>query len=173
MDFQEIITHPFVWGLALGLLIAGFVLKNAIGAKMNFKREVKRIEGEMRDMQSHLNTQMKITASGNEALTTEIKTLKEQNEVLRVNLAALSNKPDRNEQRQFRMQEMAVSTMREQAPGFAGAWEKAMRQAESEMESAESGFSKLVRKVVPGLSYSGTRPAASESRVIANDSEES
>ena len=159
MDFQEIIRNQFVWGLALGLLVAGFVLKNAIGAKMGLKREIKRIEAEKKEMQSHLNTQMKITASGSEALSREIETLKAQNENLRVNLAALQNKPDKSEQRQFRLQEMAVSSMREQAPGFAGAWEKAMRQAEADMASAESGFSKLMRKVVPGLGYSGGKSA--------------
>ena len=173
MDWKEIIANQFVWGLALGLLIAGFILKNAIGSKMQLKREIRRIEGEIRDMQSHLNTQMKITATGNESLTKEVTTLKEQNENLRVNLSALQSKPEKNEQRQFRMQEMAISTMREQAPGFAGAWEKAMRQAESEMDAAESGFSKLVRKVVPGLSYSGTRPTATETQVIESKSEDS
>lgn len=173
MDWKEIIANPFVWGLALGLLVAGFILKNAIASKVRLKREIRRIEGEMRDMQSHLNTQMKITATGNESLTKEIETLKEHNENLRVNLANLQAKPDKNEQRQFRMQEMAISTMREQAPGFAGAWEKAMRQAESEMESAESGFSKLVRKVVPGLSYSGSRPTASTTQVIESKSDDS
>ena len=155
MEFQEIIKSPFVWGLALGLLIALFILKNAIGAKMGLKREIKRIEAEKREMQSHLNTQMKITATGSDALAKEIETLKAQNENLRVNLAALQNKPDKSEQRQFRMQEMAISAMREQAPGFAGAWEKAMRQAEADMAAAESGLTKLIRKVVPSIGYSG------------------
>jgi predicted nucleic acid-binding Zn-ribbon protein len=166
MDFQEIIRSPFVWGLALGLLVALFILKNAIGAKMGLKREIRRIEAEMREMQSHLNTQMKITATGSESLSRELEALKAQNENLRVNLAALQNKPDKSEQRQFRLQEMAVSAMREQAPGFAGAWEKAMRQSEAEMASAESGFTKLMRKVVPGIGYSGGK--ASESNVVEN-----
>jgi predicted nucleic acid-binding Zn-ribbon protein len=173
MEFQEIIKSQFVWGLALGLLVAAFILKNAIGAKMQLKRDIKRIEGERREMQSHLNTQMKITATGSESLSKEVETLKNQNENLRVNLAALQNKPDKSEQRQFRVQEMAISTMREQAPGFAGAWEKAIRQAESEMGTAESGFTKLVRKVVPGLGYSGSRPTASEAQVIENQSDQS
>lgn len=173
MNLEEIIKSPFVWGLLLGLLIAGFILKNAIGSKMQHKRETKKLEAEMRELQTHLNTQMKITATGSDSLTKEVETLKAHNENLRVNLAALQSKPDRNEQRQFRMQEMAISTMREQAPGFAGAWEKAMRQAEADMESAESGFSKLVRKVVPGLSYSGNRPTASETQVIENQTESS
>lgn len=163
MDFKEIINSQFTWGLALGLLIAGFILKNAIGAKIVLKREIKRIEAEKREMHSHLNTQMKITATGSDVLTKEIEALKSQNENLRVTLAALQAKPDKAEQRQFRMQEMAVSAMREQAPGFAGAWEKAMRQAESDMASAESGLTRLMRKVVPGLGYSSAKP---ETRVV-------
>ena len=173
MTFEEIIKSPFVWGLLLGLLIAGFILKNAIGSKIQLKREIRKLEKEMHELQAHLNTQMKITATGNDSLSKEVDKLKEQNENLRVNLAALQSKPDKNEQRQFRMQEMAVSTMREQAPGFAGAWEKAMRQAEADMGAAESGLSKLVRKVVPGLSYSGLRPTASKTQVIENQSESS
>lgn len=171
MDFQEIIKNPFVWGLALGLLVAAFILKNAISSKLQLKREIKRIEGEMRDMQSHLNTQMKITATGNDTLTKQIDELKAQNENLRVNLAALQNKPDKAEQRQFRIQEMAVGAMREQAPGFAGAWEKAMRQAETEMNSAESGFTKLMRRVVPGLGHSASKAPASESQILENTTE--
>lgn len=176
MEFKDIfnfLNQPFVWGLLLGLLFAIFVLKNSIASKMALKRENKRIEGEMKDLQSHLNTQLKITATGSESLSKEIDKLKTQNENLRVTLAALQNKPDKNEQRHFRMQEMAVSTMREQAPGFAGAWEKAMRQAERDMDDAETGLTKLVRKVVPGLGYSGSRPTSTDAHVIDNKSQDS
>jgi predicted nucleic acid-binding Zn-ribbon protein len=171
MELQEILKSQFVWGLALGLLVAGFILKNAIASKLLLKREIRRVEGEMRDLQSHLNTQMKITATGNDALTKQVAELKSQNENLRVTLAALQNKPDKAEQRQFRIQEMAVSAMREQAPGFAGAWEKAMRQAEAEMASAESGFTKLMRKVVPGLGHAPSKAAASDPQVIETQAE--
>jgi len=157
----------------LGLLIAGFILKNAIGSKIQLKREIKKLEATMRELQSHLNTQMKITATGSDSLSKDVDKLKAQNETLRVNLATLQSKPDKHEQRHFRIQDIAVSTMREQAPGFAGAWEKAMRQAEADMESAESGLSKLVRKVVPGLSYSGNRNTSSETSVIENQSDPS
>lgn len=171
MELGEILKNHFVWGLALGLLVAGFILKNAISSKLQLKREIKRIEGDLRDMQAHLNTQMKITATGNDALTKQIDELKTQNENLRVTLAALQNKPDKAEQRQFRLQEMAISAMREQAPGFAGAWEKAVRQAEAEMASAESGFTKLMRKVVPGLGHSPAKSAASDPQFIENQAD--
>ncbi len=161
MTFQEILSHPFTWGLFLGLLIAGFILKNAIAEKFRLKKEIKKLETEMRELQAHLNTQMKITASGSDSMTKEIESLKVQNENLRVNLAILQTKPDKNEQRQFRIQEMAIRSMREQAPGFAGAWEKAVREAETEIESAESGFTKLMRKVIPGLGNS-PKPSSEE-----------
>lgn len=163
MTFQDIIQHPFTWGLLLGLLIAGFILKTSIGNKFQMRKEIKKLETELRELQSHLNTQMKITASGSDSMAKEIESLKGQNENLRVNLATLQTKPDKNEQRQFRIQEMAIRTMREQAPGFAGAWEKAVRDAESEIESAESGFTKLMRKVVPGLSHPPKSPVDVES----------
>lgn len=171
MDWKEIFTHTFTWGLLLGLLIAAFILKNSIGSKIQSKREIKRLQKEMRDLETHLNTQMKITATGSESLSKEVEKLKIQNETLRVNMAALQSKPDKNEHRQYRMQEMAISTMREQAPGFAGAWEKAIRQAEAEMESAETGLSKLVRRVVPGLTHSAATPAPADTPDIDPDPE--
>jgi predicted nucleic acid-binding Zn-ribbon protein len=171
MNFQEILNNPFTWGLGLGLLVAAFMLKSAIVAKLHLKREIRRMGGELRDLQSHLNTQMKITATGNDALSKQMEEFKTQNENLRINLAALQNKPDKAELRQYRLQEMAVSAMREQAPGFAGAWEKAMRQAEAEMKSAESGLTKLMRKVVPGLGNSSPKANVTDVQMIESQSE--
>ncbi len=49
--------------------------------------------------------------------------------------------------------------MREQAPGFAPAWEQALRDAGEDAQSAESGLKKLVRKVIPALGISSSAPA--------------
>jgi len=110
----------------------------------------------MKNLQSHLNTQLKINASGNESLQTELESLRRQNETLRVNNAALQQKPGRAEQKLLQIQEIAIRTMREQAPGFAPAWEKALRQGEAEVEASESGLKKLVRRVIPGLGNSSS-----------------
>ena len=155
----DALQHPFTWGLLLGLLVAAFLWKSGFSARRNVARELKRVEEEMKTLQNHLNTQLKINASGNEALQTELDTLRKQNETLRVNNAALQQKPGRAEQRLLQVYEMAIRSMREQAPGFAAAWEKAMRQAESDVDAAESGFSKLVRRVIPGLGNSSAQPA--------------
>ena len=152
--FQSALEQPFTWGLLSGLLIAAFLWKSGFNARRNLQREIRRIEGEMKDLQGHLNTQLKINASGNEALQTELASLRQQNETLRVNNAALQQKPGRAEQRQLQVYEIAIRTMREQAPGFAPAWEKALRHGEAEIEATESGLKKLVRRVIPSLGNS-------------------
>lgn len=154
---------PFVWGLLLGLLITGFVWKSGFSARHNLAREIKRLEAEIKDMQKHLNTQLKINASGNETLQTELDLLRLQNENLRVNNAAMSQKPGRAEKRLLQVHEVAIRTMREQAPGFAAAWENAMRQGEAELDEADSGLKKLMRRVIPGLA-SPQAPVKIESR---------
>ncbi len=158
--FQQIIQHPFTLGLLLGLLITAFIWKSGFTARRNVARELKRVEGELKNLQSHLNTQLKINASGNESLQAELESLRKQNETLRVNNAALQQKPGRAEQRLLQIQEIAIRTMREQAPGFASAWEKALRQGETEVDASESGLAKLVRRVIPGLGNSSSAQPA-------------
>jgi hypothetical protein len=152
--FTTIMQHPFTWGLLLGLLLAAFAWKSGFTARRHVSRELKRVEEEMKNLQNHLNTQLKINASGNQSLQEELESLRKQNETLRVNNASLQQKPGRAEQRQLQIQEIAIRTMREQAPGFAPAWEKAVRLAENEADSADSGLMKLVRKVIPGIGNS-------------------
>jgi hypothetical protein len=66
----------------------------------------------------------------------------------------LQQKPGRGEQRQLHLYELAIRSMREQAPGFAPVWEQALRQSEAELVAADTGLKKLVRRVLPG--FSGT-----------------
>jgi DNA anti-recombination protein RmuC len=162
----ETLKNPFTWGLLLGLLVTAFILKSGFTARRHAARELKRVLAEMKDLQSHLNTQLKINASGNESLQTELESLKRQNEALRVNNAALQQKPGRAEQRLLQIHEIAIRAMREQAPGFAPAWEKALRQGEAEVEAAESGLRKLVRRVLPGL---GNAPSSQTAVIVGED----
>jgi hypothetical protein len=148
---QTALQSPFTWGLLLGLMVAGFIWKSGFSARRGLTRELKRVESELKMLQNHLNTQLKITASGNESVQAELEALRKQNETLRVNQATLQQKPGRAELRLLQVQEIAIRTMREQAPGFASAWEKAIRQGEQEVDAAESGLAKLMRRVIPGL----------------------
>jgi len=164
--FLELLKSPFVWGLLLGLIVAFFLWKSGFTASRAAKKEIRRLEAEIKDLQSHLGRQLKINATGNDAVMAELESLRSQNENLRVNNAILLQKPGRAEQRMLQVQEIAIRTMREQAPGFAPAWEKALRQGEAELDAAESGLVKLVRRFVPGI---GQTPAPQTAITVSEE----
>lgn len=153
-----LLTDRFTLGLLLGLLIAGFCWWNGLKSVRSARRDLRRAETDLRELQGHLNTQLKVHSAGSETLQRELEDLRRHNENLRVNLATLQQKPGRAEMRQLHLAESAARLMREQAPGFAPAWEQALRQAETELQSAESGLRKLVRRVIPSISASGPAP---------------
>lgn len=159
-QFWEYLKHPFTLGLLLGLAVAAVAWKSGFSARRRLSKDIRKLENELRELQGHLNTQLKINAQGNDSIQKELEEQKRQNENLRVSLASLQSKPGKAELRHAQMTENAVRLMREQAPGFAPAWEKAMRQAEMELEAGESGLKKLVRRVIPGIGMSGSGAAA-------------
>lgn len=148
------------------MLVAAFIWKSGFSGNRVTKRELRRVEGEMRELQAHLNTQLKINASGNETLQTQLEELRRQNENLRVNFASLQHKPGRAEMRTLRAQEVAVAKLREQAPGFAAAWEKALRDADAELEAAEGGLMKLMKRVMPTMGSGGAAPSAEDAEPV-------
>jgi predicted nuclease with TOPRIM domain len=147
----NVISEPFTWGLLVGLILLFLSWNSARKDKKHLKTEVKRVISENTDLQTHLGTQLKINAKGNETLQAQLDEMRLQNETLRVNIQTLQQKPGKVEQRKLELIETAVSTMREQAPGFAAAWEKSIRLAEDDMQAAEGGLKKLINKIVPGL----------------------
>ena len=147
--FMLIISEPFTWGLVVGLFLLVMVWRLMRKDITMLRSEKKRLQEENRELQGHLNTQLKINAKGNDQLEAELKEMREQNEILRSNVNVAKQKPGRAELRHLQLMENAVTVMREQAPGFAPAWEKAMRDAEAAELAAEGGLKKLMRKVLP------------------------
>lgn len=148
--FMQIISQPFTWGLLVGLFLMVLAWRLMRKDVAMLRTEKNRLAEENKELQTHLNTQLKINAKGNEQLQEQLDTLREQNENLRVNLSTIGQKAGRAEMKQLHLMETAVGVMREQAPGFAQAWEKAMRDAESTHVAAEGGLKKLMRRVLPG-----------------------
>ena len=155
MDIWQYLKDPFTIGLLLGLAVAAVAWKSGFSTRRRLARDIRKLENDMRELQGHLNTQLKINAQGNDTLQRELEELRRQNENLRVSVATLQSKPGKAELRHVQVTESAVRMMREQAPGFAPAWEKAMRQAETDLEAGESGLKKLVRRVIPGIGNGG------------------
>ena len=147
----EILSHPFSWGLLLGLGLVFFVWRSGVKDRKFLKTELNRLKLENSELQGHLNTQLKINAKGNELQQNQLDDLRAQNETLRVNLSTVQQKPGKAELRRLEVTEAAISVMREQAPGFAPAWEKALRESEDDYVAAEGGLKKLMRKVVPSF----------------------
>lgn len=156
--FIDLLKAPFMWGLLLGLLVAFFTWKSGFSARRVLKKEVSRVETESKELQQHLNTHLKVQGEGNDKLQKQLEEFRAQNETLRLNMNALQQKPGKAEIRHLQIVEKAVGLMREQAPGFAQAWEKAIRQAEANQEDAEGGLKKLVRKILPNISTTANAP---------------
>ena len=150
-NFLDILSHPFSWGLMLGLGLSFFVWRSGAKDKKFLKTELKRLGNENSELQGHLSTQLKINSKGNDLLQNQLDEMRDQNEILRVNLSTVQQKPGKAELRRLEVMETAISLMREQAPGFAQAWEKALRESEDDYVAAEGGLKKLMRKVVPSF----------------------
>lgn len=148
---MDVMAQPFVWGLLVGFVLILLLWRSMRKDKVHLRGEVARLREEKDELTRHLNTQLKINAKGNELLEKQLEDLKVQNENLRVNLNAAQQKPGKAEMRRLDVMEAAVTAMRESAPGFAPAWERAMRESENEQVEAEGGFKKLMRKVVPSF----------------------
>lgn len=155
-------------GLAVGL---GIGLVKAFKTRIAHRKKRRELEEEIDDLRDHIHRQMEISAKGNSALEGELKDLREKNENLRVTVKTLENKPGRAELRQLHVYDRAVRLMNERAPGFASAWENAVREAEKEVDEAETGVRALMRRVTRRIPMLGGE--TTESPMLEGAGEES
>ena len=93
------ISHPFTWGLLLGLLIACFSVWNHWGTKRELKR-----------YQKHLSDKMELEASQLNGLKRERDKLTKENENLRLRIGQLNEKPENKVQRELEILARAEKT---------------------------------------------------------------
>lgn len=164
MDFfKDVFSHPFVWGLGLGVLF--FVL--SFWGHFKTKREYRRYR-------RHLSDKLELEARQYEVIRKEKETLAKENENLRLRIGQLSEKPDQKVMRDLEIFARAEKRMMVQAPGFAGAWETAKAACAEEMAAEDQGrslpkriFSRLFgsgssREVLPAEAASVSQPAGTE-----------
>ena len=137
---QLVVNHTeFAWGFGLGLLLVLATWISSFSKGSEMRREVRRLR-------EHLHTQMDITSKGSSTMRAELESLKQQNENLRVAVKDWQQKPGRAELRMLSVYDRAVRIMNQKAPGFAPAWESALSESETEVESSENGMSAMLRR---------------------------
>jgi hypothetical protein len=142
---KEFFSHPFVWGLCLGLLF--FAL--SFWGHFKTKREYRRYR-------RHLSDKLELEARQYEVIRKEKETLAKENENLRLRIGQMSEKPDQKVMRDMEILTRAEKRMMMQAPGFAGAWETAKAAAAEEVSAEDQGRS-LPKRLFSRLFGSGSR----------------
>jgi MFS superfamily sulfate permease-like transporter len=131
-------------GLLIGLLFSIVVW---IQARMKNKSKIKSYVEENERLKNHLNTQMHISAKGNEAVQKELNEHRKMIDNLRSTVSVLREKPGRDKLHVLYVYDKAIHIMFEKHPGFATMWAGALKEAEYEIEKAESGLLPMVKKV--------------------------
>jgi hypothetical protein len=132
--------------LGILLIIASFVVGWFL-SYIKSRFEIRSYKKELKDFQEHLNRQMKITGEGSKNLEVELEKLRKENENLRISVKTLGQKPGRAEVRLLNIYDGALRKMMLNAPGFSGAWEANLQEAEREYEENERGFKSIIKKV--------------------------
>ncbi|MCF7669485.1 MAG: hypothetical protein K9N48_06895 [Verrucomicrobia bacterium] len=145
----DLLTHPFSWGLALGLVFCLIIWVSKIRKCRDLNKEIKRLN-------SFVRTHMDVYAQGEQDRSKEVDELRRYNENLRITVESLKHKPGRAELEKLFVYDKAVHVMYGRAPGFAPAWERAVSEAENEVRKSSMGLIPLVKKVFrPSLNKGG------------------
>lgn len=142
---MEWFTPQFNWGLLIGLGVGLAVALYFWFAAWLRRRSLVKEVGSLKE---HLHRQMEINAKGSDSQQKELEKLRQQNENLRITNATLKQKPGRAEVEMLATYERALRVMNTKAPGFAPAWEQAMKDAEAEVAATDSGLMPLIRKAL-------------------------
>lgn len=134
---------PFFLGLYSGLIVCIVVF-------IRTRLRMHELKAELKKLKQHLHTKLEIDAEATEDKKAKYEKLKEENENLRVSLQTVNTKPGRKEVRQFHIYQKALDIMFEKAPGFAPAWQNALREGESEMKKIDKGFIPFIKKLSGG-----------------------
>ncbi len=152
------LTHPFTWGLALGLLIFFF----SAWAHFKTKRELRRYR-------KHLSDKLELEARQYEIVRREKETVGKENENLRLRIGQLNEKPEQKMLRDLEVLSRAEKRMIVQAPGFAGAWENAKAAAIEELTAEDQGRS-LPKRIFTRLFGTSTVTTPADPSLLSNNS---
>jgi len=128
---KAILSHPFFWGFVLGF----FLCVLSLVSHFKTKGELKRLKG-------HLSDKLEIEAEKMSEMKAKVESLKTENENLRLKVKSGAFQSESlSLERELEIYARAEKVMVVNAPGFAGAWEKAKDVAVGEIEAEEAGKS--------------------------------
>jgi hypothetical protein len=128
---KQVLTSKLFWGFLIGFSLC--VL--SLWAHFQTKRELRRLKG-------HLSDKLEIEAEKMSEMKGEIGELKNENENLRIKVNSGRVQNDKLElERELEIFARAEKAMNINAPGFAGAWERAKENAMEEIMEEERGKS--------------------------------
>ena len=127
---MEILSHPFVWGLLIGLVFLVLSLYSHWKTSREFAH-----------YKRHLSDKLELEAELQQKLKAEKEKIAPENENLRIQVASLKEKPDQRTAHELELMSRAESHMLLNAPGFGPAWETAKKHAHEEMVEEEQGRS--------------------------------
>ncbi len=158
LSFQTIVY------IIIGFIVGWFL------SYIKSRFEIYKHKKELKEYKEHLNRQMKITNEGNQSLERELYDLKKVNENLRATIQTLSNKPGRAEIKLLNIYDATLRKMMQKAPGFSGAWETSLQEAEKDYEESEKGLRTVVKKVFsnPFASNSTHTDTTDETQILEN-----
>ncbi len=133
-----------ITGLVSGLIIAVVLL--LLGLWLASKSQLKKKEREIQKYKNMLAERMELETDGLSKLRTENEELKKCNENLRVSLLAFRDKPGRKEMEMLQIMQKAVERLSLNSPGFAPAWQAAMKESEEEFKKVYSGFLPFIKR---------------------------
>ncbi len=131
-------------GFGIGLLVCIVIW---IQAKIKLKMTIKSYVEENERLKNHLNTQMHISAKGNESVQKELAEQRRMIDNLKSTITVLKEKPGRDKLHVLYVYDKAIHLMFEKHPGFATMWAGVLKEAEAEIEREESGFLPMIKKV--------------------------
>ena len=137
-------SHAWVLGIGFALGFALFVL--AVKSRWTLSGEFKRYK-------QLLSDKLELEHKQVSDLTSQLDTLKKENEIMRLQVARLNDRSDNKAQRELEIYARAEKQMNINAPGFAPAWELAKGQAITQLEEEERGNSfpqRMFRKLIGG-----------------------
>ncbi len=141
--FLSFLLKPFFLGLYLGII-------GCIVLFVRMQMRIHELKKELKKLKEHLHTKLEIDAEATEDRKSKFNKLKEENENLRVSLQTVNNKPGRKEVRQFHIYQKALDIMFEKAPGFAPAWQNALKEGELEMKNIDKGIFPFIKRLSGG-----------------------